>query len=92
MMKVTKKYAREMLKTAKEALENGGRPVIYLADGRIEISRGDRFGVAEPVYNHTAEILVDTDGLKEMLNSYEYTMKEAVDVLVYLLNDEEILS
>lgn len=86
-MKVTKKQVREMYEAAKEAFENNGIPVIYEYEGKVDISRGDRFGIAEPVYNGEAKILVDTEALKEYFNPYDFNKSQAIDALYEYLND-----
>lgn len=81
--------AREYLEIAKEALEHRGLPVIYEFNGKIDISRGDQTGIAEPVYNHLAKILVTTEELKELLNPYEFsTLEEAAEALAKMLKNE----
>ena len=83
-----KKMAMEMLETAREALANGGRPVIYRYEGKINISRGDQIGgTAEPVHDNKAEILVTTNELRELLNPYDYDIESAIERLADLLED-----
>ena len=85
---MNKKMAMEMLETAREALANGGRPVIYRYGGKINISRGDQIGgTAEPVHDNKAEILVDTDELRELLNPYDYSVQSAIERLADMLED-----
>jgi hypothetical protein len=86
--KINKEQAIEMLEAAQESLQNNGYPAIYRYEGRIDISRGDRFGTAEPVYNHEAEILVDTETLKVLLNPYDYDRESAVEALMDMVNEE----
>lgn len=87
MRKDMRKDMSEMLETAKEALANGGCPVIYRYEGKINISRGDQSGTAEPVYNNVAEILVTTDELRELLNPYDYDIESAIERLADMLED-----
>ncbi len=86
MAKVTKAQVKEMLEAAKEAFEGNGAPVIYEYEGKVDISRGDSFGIAEPVYNGEAEILVDTEQLREYFNPYDFDKNQAIDALYDYLN------
>lgn len=80
----------EFLEVAKEALENRGLPVIYSYGNKIDISRGDQNGTAEPVYNHLAKILVTTEELRELLNPYEYeSLEQAAEALAAMLKEKE---
>lgn len=82
----------EFLQVAKEALEHRGLPVIYSYGNKIDISRGDQAGgTAEPVYTHSAKILVTTEELRELLNPYEFaTLEEAAEALAAMLKEREV--
>jgi hypothetical protein len=84
---MTREQAKELLETARESLANSGYPLIYKYGDKINISRGDNLGIAEPVYNHRAEILVNTDELKDLLNPYEYDFDDAVEHLIEIVDN-----
>jgi hypothetical protein len=84
---MTREQAIEMLEVARESLGNNGYPVIYKYKDKINISRGDNLGIAELVYNHQAEILVNTNELKDLLDPYVYDFDDAVERLIEIVNE-----
>ena len=84
---MTREQVIEMLEVARESLGNNGYPVIYKYGGKINISRGDNLGIAELVYNHQAEILVNTNELKDLLDPYVYDCDDAVERLIEIVDE-----
>lgn len=87
---IGRKKAIEMLKIADAALQNNGAPCIYMYCNDISVSRGDYMGIDEPVRKHTAYILFDTEELRDLLNPYMYSFKDAVDMVMEMCNDGDI--
>ncbi len=85
MIKLTRKHVNEMAEAVWESLAHRGTPVIYQYCGKINVSRGDMFGVAAPVHNGDAEILVNTETLKMIFDGRYTIKKEAADVLYEIL-------
>lgn len=93
MMKVTKQEVRKMVEAIFLTLDNqpSATPCIYCFDGEISLSHGSTmFGTAEPVYNKVAEIVVDTETLKEYRNEYQVGLcnkQEVVDSMYDRIQD-----
>jgi hypothetical protein len=87
---INRKQAIEMLKVAEVALHNNGDPCIYQYCNHVDISRGDYMGIAEPVRNHAARIVLDSEELRDLLNPYMCDFKSAVDAVIEVCNGEDI--
>ncbi len=85
MIKLTKKQVNEMAEAVWESLARNGMPVVYEYGGKVDVSRGDTFGTAAPVYTGKAKILMDTQELKDIFDRQLYTKKEAADILYEIL-------
>ena len=85
-----KQFAKELLKTAKDVFErqSTARPCLYYYDGKFDISRGDTLGrTAMVVHNNQAEIVKDTEELRELTNEHEFDFETAVQILEEHLED-----
>lgn len=88
MIKVTKKQTKDLFNTIIDVFDRQSTalPVIYLYKDEIDISRGDTFGgMAMPVHDREAAILISTHELHEYFLDYrvlkEHNKKDMVDFL-----------
>lgn len=82
--------AVDFFETAEDAFkrQDTARPVVYFHHGQFEISRGDQLGgVAAPVYEGKAEIILGYTQLYEYTNPMIFTREEGIEIIQEALND-----